>query len=135
MVAGEQLERDQRRAAAGGTLVLEPAAQELELLPVAELPDPAVGRSARAVVAVAGRRLDLVVPLLAELCELALGAGGGQLVRLRRSLREIQRRTPTGNERRSGPTYSAEGRMMRLSRCCSSTCAAQPATRLAAKSG
>src|SRR5581483_11509012 len=41
----------------------------------------------------------------------------------------------TGKLRRSGPTYSADGRMILLSACCSSTWAAWPATRLAAKSG
>ena len=39
VVAGEQLERDQGRAAAGRALVFEPPSQELRLLPKAELAD------------------------------------------------------------------------------------------------
>src|SRR5262249_19969776 len=39
MLAREALEREQRRAAARRALVLEPAAEELRLLPEAELPD------------------------------------------------------------------------------------------------
>jgi hypothetical protein len=39
MVAREELERDQRRAAAGRALVLEPTPKELGLLAVAELAD------------------------------------------------------------------------------------------------
>ena len=41
----------------------------------------------------------------------------------------------TGYSRGSGPTYSAPGRMILLSACCSRTCAAWPATRLHSKSG
>ena len=74
MVAREELERDQRRAAAGRALVVEPAAQELGLLTEPELPDRAVGDGALAVVGGAGRGLELVLPLRAQAGELALRA-------------------------------------------------------------
>jgi hypothetical protein len=83
MVAGEQLERDQRRSPAGRALVLEPAAEQLRLLPEAELPDRPVGDGALTVVVRAGRGLELVGPLRAQPGQLALGA----LLRERRSLR------------------------------------------------
>jgi hypothetical protein len=63
VVAREELERDERRAAARGALVLEAAPKQLELLPVAELADCAIGDRADAVVGVAGGGLELVVPL------------------------------------------------------------------------
>ena len=65
MVAREPLERDQGRAANGWALVLEPAAQQLELLAEPKLRDRAVRDGTHPVVGVARRRLDLVVPLAA----------------------------------------------------------------------
>jgi hypothetical protein len=62
VIAGEQLERDQRRTAAGRALVLEPAPQKLGLLAEPELTDRAVRYSALAVVRRAGRGLELVLP-------------------------------------------------------------------------
>jgi len=74
MLAREELERDQRRAAAGGALVLEPAPQELRLLPVSELPDRPVCDGALAIVGRADRSFELVLPLRPQLGELALRA-------------------------------------------------------------
>jgi hypothetical protein len=73
MLAREELERDQGRAAAGGALVLEPPAKQLGLLTEAELPDRAVRNSALLVVPRTGRGLELVGPLRPKPCELALG--------------------------------------------------------------
>jgi hypothetical protein len=81
-VPGEQLEREQRRAAGGRALVLEPAPQELKLLAVAELADRAVGDGALAEIRAARRAFELVVPLGAERGKLALGAGRRQLIGL-----------------------------------------------------
>src|SRR5262249_24926971 len=134
-VAGEKLQRDERRPTARRALVLEPALEKLELLAVAELADRAIRDRAHAVVGVARRALDLVLPLAPEIRELALVAGLGELLRLRGSLGERQRADATGYSRGSGPTYSAPGRMILLSACCSRTCAAWPATRLHSKSG
>ncbi len=83
MVAREQLERDQRRSPAGRALVLDPAAEQLGLLPEAELPDRPVGDGALPVVVRAGRGLELVGPLRAQPGQLALRA----LLRERGSLR------------------------------------------------
>ena len=83
MVAREQLERDQRRAAARGALVLDPAPQELRLLSEAELANRAVRDRALPVVDRARRALELVLPTRPEVCELTLGALAGELVRLR----------------------------------------------------
>ena len=74
MVAREQLERDQRGAAAGRALVLQPSAEQLGLLAEAELADRPVRDSALAVVVRAGGRLELVGPLRPQAGELALGA-------------------------------------------------------------
>ena len=80
MVPGEELERDERRPAAGGAFVLEPAPQELRLLAVAELADRAIGDSPLAVVRRTGKALDLVLPTRSKPGELlflpALGQGG-----------------------------------------------------------
>jgi hypothetical protein len=73
-VPGEQLEREQRRAARGRALVLEPAAQELELLAVAELSDRAVGDGPLAEIRAARSAFELVLPLGAQRRKLALGA-------------------------------------------------------------
>ena len=56
----------ERRAARGRAVVLEPAPEELELLAEAELADRAIRDRALPVVAAAGRRFELVVPLLAQ---------------------------------------------------------------------
>jgi len=74
MLAREELERDQRRAAAGGAFVLEPAPQELRLLPVPELPDRPVRDGALAVVRRTDGSLELVLPFRPQLGELALRA-------------------------------------------------------------
>jgi hypothetical protein len=63
VVAGEQLEREERRAARRRALVLEAPPQELELLPVAELSDRAVGERALAEVLAPRGAFDLVLPL------------------------------------------------------------------------
>ena len=73
MVAREELERDQRRAAAGWALVLQPSANQLGLLAEAELADRPVRDGALAVVVRAGGRLELVAPLSAQAGQLALG--------------------------------------------------------------
>jgi hypothetical protein len=80
MVAGEQLERDERRPATGRALVLEAPAEQLGLLAVAELTDRAVGNRPLTVVVRAGETFDLVLPTRSEPSELlflaALGQGG-----------------------------------------------------------
>ena len=78
VVAREQLEGEERRAARGRALVLEPPPQQLELLPVSELPDRAVCKGALAEVLTARGALDLVLPLRSGSGELALGALLGQ---------------------------------------------------------
>ena len=82
MVAGEQLERDQRRTAAGRALVLEPAAQELGLLAEAELADRAVGDGSLAVVAGPRSTLELVLPARPQAGELPLFPLLGECCRL-----------------------------------------------------
>ena len=74
MVTREELERDQRRAAARGALVLEPAPQELRLLPVPELPDRPVRDGALPVVRRTDGGFELVLPLRPQVGELALRA-------------------------------------------------------------
>ena len=84
-LAREQLERDQRRTAAGRALVVEAAPEQLDLLAEAELTDGPVGDRALAVVGTASGALDLVVPLPAQVGELAfvalLGEGVGSTAR------------------------------------------------------
>jgi hypothetical protein len=63
MVTREELEREQRRPTAGGALVFEAPAEELGLLPEAELADRAIGNRPLAVIGRAGCALDLVLPL------------------------------------------------------------------------
>ena len=82
MVPREQLQREERRAAARRALVLEPAPQQYELLAVAELPDRAVRERTLAEVGAAGRALDLVLPLRPVRGKLALVTPLGQLGRL-----------------------------------------------------
>jgi len=74
MLTGEELERDQRRAAAGRALVVEAAPQELRLLTEPELADCAIRNRALLVVGRPGQALDLVLPLRSQLGELALRA-------------------------------------------------------------
>ena len=74
MVTREELERDQRRAAARGALVLEPATQELRLLSVPELPDRPVRDGALAIIGRTDGSLELVLPFRPQLGELALRA-------------------------------------------------------------
>ena len=102
MVAREPFERDQRRAARGRGLVLEPAPEQLELLAEAELRDRAVGLRADAVVGAAGGVLELVVPLLAQRRERLLVAGGRELVGASRGLGERHAIDEAG--RAPGPT-------------------------------
>ena len=73
MLPRQELERDQRRSAARWALILEPAPEELGLLPEAELPDRAVGDGPLPVVTRAGRSLELFRPLRPEPRKLALG--------------------------------------------------------------
>ena len=62
MLPRQELERDERRPAARGALVLEPTAQELGLLAEAELPDRPVGDGALTVVGRPCRGFELVLP-------------------------------------------------------------------------
>ncbi len=95
-VAGQQLERHECRAAARGTFVLEPALQQLELLPVAKLPDRPVRDGADAEVGIARRAFDLVIPLAAQIRNRALVTRLGELLGMRCRLGEIQRAEATG---------------------------------------
>jgi len=82
MVAREQLQREQRRPTAGRALVFEAPAQELGLLPEAELPDRAICDRPLTVVSRPCCALDLVLPLRPEPGELLLATPLGQGVRL-----------------------------------------------------
>ena len=107
MRAREAFERDQCRSAHRRALVLEAAAQQLDLLAEAELGDRTVGDRTNPVVGVAGRRLDLVAPLAAQRRELALEPALGVLVGEGRCLRQIHLRRPAaveGRGRRTGRT-------------------------------
>jgi hypothetical protein len=104
-VARKQLQRQERRASRSWALVLEAAAEELQLLAVAELADRAVGDGALAEVLAARGALELVLPLRPERRELALGAGAGQLVGFGGGLSELrQRRASAAPARRTWPT-------------------------------
>ena len=83
MLAREELERDQGRAAAGRALVFEAPAKQLRLLPEAELPDRPVRNSPFAVVVRTGCGLELVGPLRPEPGQLALGTLLGERGSLR----------------------------------------------------
>ena len=80
MVAREELERDERRAAAGRALVLEAPAEQFGLLAVAELTDRAIRDRPLAVVGRPSEAFDLVLPTRSEPGELlflpAFGQGG-----------------------------------------------------------
>jgi len=82
VVPREELEGEERGAAARRALVLEAAPEELELLAVPELPDRAVRQRALAEIGAAGCALDLVLPLRPVGGELSLVAPLGQLGRL-----------------------------------------------------
>ena len=128
VVTREQLEREQRRAAAGRALVLEAAPQQLDLLAEAELRDRAVGDRPLAVVLRARRRLELLVPLerrAASSCSAAFwgeavglnrGLGGGSRLgqRVRRARRCSGRTAGSGGRcaaaRRCAPTSRRPGR-------------------------
>src|SRR6476620_3524887 len=128
VVGRERGERDQGRAARRRALVLEPTADELELLPEAELADRPERLAADAVVDAPRRRLELVVPLCAEGRELLLVARlAGERVGVRGCLRELHQTAE--NDRAAGPTYRADGRTSRLRRFCSRMCADHPAVR------
>src|SRR5207344_3294997 len=122
----EELQREQRRAAAGRALVLQPPPQELCLLAKAELPDRAIGHDPLPVVGRARRQLELLVPVAPEVGELPLLALLRQLVREGGCLGE---RHTEASDRSAGPTYSADGRKSLPVRFCSRMCADQPATR------
>jgi hypothetical protein len=66
MISGEELERDQRGAAARWAFVLEPPAQELGLLAVAELTDRAIRDGPLTVVGRTGEAFDFVLPFRPE---------------------------------------------------------------------
>jgi hypothetical protein len=82
VVPREELEREERGAAARRALVLEAAPEQFELLAVAKLPDRAIRQRTFAEIGAAGRTFDLVLPLRAVRCELSLLAPLGQLGRL-----------------------------------------------------
>jgi hypothetical protein len=83
VVPREELEREERGAAARRALVLEAPPEQLELLAVAELSDRAVRQRAFAKIGAAGCAFDLVLPLRPVRGELSLVAPLGQLGRLR----------------------------------------------------
>src|SRR6266436_3191697 len=103
MIARQQLERNERRAADCRTLVLEPTLQQLELLPVAELTDRAIRDRANPVVGVARRALDLVCPFATQVGNRLLVAGRRELVGVGRRFLEIHDREATGYWRGSEP--------------------------------
>ena len=105
-VAGEELDREERGAATGGALILEPSAQQLELLAVTELPDGAVGDRTLSVVLRAGRALELVGPRGPQVGELTLGVPPcREGIRGERRLGEGgQGRQTEASERVPGPT-------------------------------
>ncbi len=78
VVAGEKLQRDERRSPAGRALVFDPPPQKLGLLPIAELSDRAIGDCALAIVGRTGEAFDLVLPLRSEPGELLFLPGVGQ---------------------------------------------------------
>jgi hypothetical protein len=101
-VARQQFERDQRRATAGRALVVEAAPEQLDLLAKAKLADGPVGDRPLAVVEAAGRALDLVVPLPAQVGELTFAALLGEGVGPGSCLLEGQ--LSPFRERGAGPT-------------------------------
>jgi hypothetical protein len=102
-VPRQQLQGDQRRAAAGRTLVVEPACEQLDLLAEAELADRPVGDGALAVVGAASAALDLVLPLPTEIGQPPLVSRLGERVCLGGCLGEGQD-VAAVSERGAGPT-------------------------------
>jgi hypothetical protein len=102
-VARKQFQRDQRRAAAGRALVVEPAREQLDLLAKAELPDGPIRDRPFTVVGAPGIRLDLVLPLAPEIREPPLVARLSEFVRLGGCLLEGQDVVAV-SERGGGPT-------------------------------
>ena len=103
MLPGQELERDQRRTAAGRALVLEAAPEELGLLAEPELADGAVRDGTLAVVRSSSRGFELVLPARSQVGEVALRALSGELVRLCSGCGQVRQRTATGaRARRSG---------------------------------
>src|SRR4051812_3153644 len=100
VLAREQLEREQRRAAAGRTAVLEATPQELLFLPEAELADGAVGRRSLAIVVGPCGGLELVGPGRAELRKIAFVPALGERVCLDPGLGEAQ---ADASDRSAGP--------------------------------
>jgi len=103
-VARQELEGDQRRAAAGRALVVQATLEELDLLAKAKLPDRAIRDGPQAVVLAARRALDLVLPVPAEIGDLALVTRLRVGVGLRGCLGEVQEDEPPLSERGAGPT-------------------------------
>jgi len=102
-VPGQQLEGDQRRAAARRALVVEPACEQLDLLPEPELADRTVGDRPLAVVGAPRRRLDLVLPLPPVIRESSLVPRLGERIGLGGCLLKGQDGAAL-SERGAGPT-------------------------------
>jgi hypothetical protein len=102
-VAREQLQGDQRGAAAGRALVVEPAREQLDLLAEAELTDCPVGDRALAVVGAARLGLDLVFPLPPQIREPPLVTRLREGIGLGGCLLECQDGAAV-SERGAGPT-------------------------------
>ena len=129
-VAGEQLERDQRRAAAGRALVLEAAPQQLDLLAETELADRAVRDRPLAVVRRRAGAFDLVLPLACGARRAPAPSPPRRARRPARRPRRASRRDRIERPRTLGARRSARtGRNSRPVRFCSRMCADQPATR------
>ena len=128
-VPREQLERDERRAAARRTLILKSASEQLELLAEPELPDRSIRDRALAIVAAASCTFELVRPFQPKIRELAFRPPVGELLGLRSCFLQRQEATSPFSDRGAGPTYLADGRKRRPVFFCSRMCADQPATR------
>jgi hypothetical protein len=100
VVAREQLQRDQRRPPAGRALIFQAAPQQLDLLPVAELADRAVGDCPLAIVGRTGGTLDLVLPTSAQTGERALVALVRQCGRLGSGCRQLRQLRASGTRGR-----------------------------------
>ena len=129
-VAREQLQRDQRRPSARRALVLDPAAEQLDLLAEAKLADRAVRGRTLAIVGASHGGFQLVLPLAPEIGRVPLLAPLRERIGLGGSLGQRPRSHETvSRDRLGGPTYRADGRNRRPVRFCSRMCADQPATR------
>src|SRR4051812_14568223 len=100
MVARQELDREQCGTTRGRAFVVEPAAQQLFLRAPAELTDRAERERALAEVGAARRRFQLIVPLAAQVRELALGARLCELVGLGCSFCQRHARERTAAARR-----------------------------------